>query len=363
MPSSTSSFKPSEAAPTYQRELPAIKLGSAWLVALVLFVVGLIAWEANWRAFGAIPASRNSDGLWAMQRRRIDNGEGNKTVIVGSSRVLFDVQLPVWERVLGTRPIQLALEGTSPLPFMEDLADDPKFTGRLLVGVSPVLFFTNFDRRVDALKYFRRETLAQRSGQWLSLHLVEPFFAFYDEDFALMTVLKRWPWPSRVGVISPPAVRKLSVLDADRNTRMWSKVETDPDYQKQAKKIWTDLISLPKRGGPEDAKKLRDEQIERAVRAVAKLRARGVEVVFVRAPSAGDWLKAEEHGFPRAENWDVLLARSGARGIHFRDYRELQGLTIPEWSHLSEADAEKFTEALCRILQKEYGWTPKSPRP
>lgn len=93
------------------------------------------------------------------------------------------------------------------------------------------------------------------------------------------------------------------------------------------------------------------------------LLARGVDVVFVRPPSAGDWLEAEERVFPRAESWEVLLARTGSRGIHFEDYPELQGLTLPEWSHLSVADAQKFTASLCRILQGEPGWAPKSARP
>jgi hypothetical protein len=38
------------------------------------------------------------------------------------------MQLDVWERLDGRRPIQLAIEGTSPLKVMEDLAADPKFT-------------------------------------------------------------------------------------------------------------------------------------------------------------------------------------------------------------------------------------------
>ena len=356
MPSSTSSFKPSDAEPTYQRELPAIALGRAWIVAGLLFLVAMILWEAKWRAFGSAPGYANSDGLWAIQRRRIDNGEGHKTVIVGSSRVLFDLQLPTCERLLGDRPIQLALEGTGPVPFIEDLADNPKFTGRLLVGVAPVLFFSGFDRRLDALKYHRTETLAQRSGQWLSMHLLEPFFAFYQDDFALMTVLNRQNWPARAGVLNLPEVRKLSVTEADRNTRIWKKVEVDPHYQQLVRSIWTDLLTKRPKPPPERAKKVRDEQIERAVAAVAKLRARGVEVVFVRPPSTGIWLEVEDRAFPRAETWDLLLQRSGARGIHFQDYPELQGLTLPEWSHLSAADAEKFTVAFCGILRRDFGW-------
>ena len=53
----------------------------------------------------------------AVEQRVLSGG----TVLVGTSRLLFDVQLPVWERLAGTRPIQLSLEGTSPLPVLEEL--------------------------------------------------------------------------------------------------------------------------------------------------------------------------------------------------------------------------------------------------
>ena len=362
MHSSTSSFKPSDAAPSYQREIPLLNIGGAWLIALVLLLVGLIAWEWKWRAYGVEPSYRNSDEAWAMQRRRISNGEGDKTVLIGSSRVLFDVQLHVWEQMFGERPIQLGLEGTSPLPALEDLADDPSFTGRLIIGISPPLFFGGFDRRMQAIKNWRRETLAQRSGHWLSANLIEPFFAFYDEDYALMMVLKRqeW-WPARAGVRAFKDVRRLSVHDADRNTRLWDKLEKDPEYQALAKSIWRQLFAPPPGMTPEKGRQIAEEQINRAAAAVAKLKARGVPVVFLRPPSTGEFLEAENKGFPRERTWNVLLERTGAPGIHFEDYRELQGLTLPEWSHLTAADAERFTERLCAILQREHRWTTKTP--
>ncbi|MCG8435242.1 MAG: hypothetical protein MJA83_14545, partial [Gammaproteobacteria bacterium] len=97
------------------RELPAARTGLAGILALLLCALGVIAWEIHWRNYGAEPGYYvNSDSLWAMQRRRIDNGEGDKTVIIGSSRILFNIQLDEWEQASGERPIQLALEGTSP---------------------------------------------------------------------------------------------------------------------------------------------------------------------------------------------------------------------------------------------------------
>nr|MBA2431736.1 hypothetical protein [Chthoniobacterales bacterium] len=54
--------------------------------------------------------------------------------------------------------------------------------------------------------------------------------------------------------------------------------------------------------------------------------------------------------------WDVLLARAGAPGIHFEDHAELQGYWHPEWSHLSGAEADRFTESLVGILKRDFGW-------
>ncbi len=351
----TAADRPGVAQPVPKRPVPPQPWSKIFLGMLVMFALLLGTWEWYWRDFGATPGISNSYGLWAIQRRRIDAGEGNATVIVGSSRAYFDIQLDVWQRLEGKRPIQLAFEGTSPLKFMEDLAADPKFTGRLLVGIAPEVFFNGYGFRGGALKYARDETPSQRVGQWLSMRFVEPAFAFYDPDYALAAVVKRQPWPDRPGKPTTLDVRKLSVTAADRNTHMWSKVEDDPVYRALMRKIWTqDFTPSPDDPTPEKLAKSRDEQIDRAAKAVATLRARGVKVLFVRAPSAGPYLEYDNHLFPRATSWDVLLAKAGAPGIHFQDYPELQGLRQPEWSHLAYPDARRFTQALYRIIQREH---------
>jgi len=339
------------------RTLPSRTLGAAWLVALLIFAVSVLGWELYWRGQGIEPGYRNSEGLWAMQRRRIDQGDGDALVLLGSSRVLFDVQLPVWERLTGERPIQLALEGTSPLAALEDLAADKHFHGRVLVGVAPDIFFSGFEYRGQVLAHYRNQSPAQRSGQWLSMHLLEPWLAYYsDEDTALFTVLKRQPWPAREGVMSFMDVRKLAVHGADRSSRMWRRVETDPQYRALARSIWAQRFEAPPpppMATPELAKAVVERQIQRAAAAVATLRARGVPVVFVRPPSGGRYLAFEQRVLPRERTWDPLLAATGAPGIHFEDHPSMQGLELPEWSHLSAADADRYTEALVQVLQRE----------
>lgn len=351
------------------RALPQTPLGLSWLVAVGVFALSLLAWELYWRDFGAEPSYRNSDGQWAQQRRRIDEGEGGKTVLLGASRVLFDVQLPVWKNITGERPIQLAMEGTTPLPMLEDLADDADFTGRVLVGVAPDVFFSGFAYRGEVLPYYRSETPSQRSGNWLSMQLLEPYFAFYEPDFALATVLARQAWPLRPGLRPRTNVRKLAVADADRNSRMWHKLVNDPAYRKLAQSIWAEDFGgpLPGMDTPEGKQKAIDTQISRAAAAIAKLRARGIPVLFLRPPSNGAYYQFEQKYLPRGETWDRLLERTGAPGIHFEDYPQLQGYDLPEWSHLSASEADRFTAALVPIIEREY-WpdearsaTSKSP--
>ena len=356
----TAADRPGVAQPVPVRDVPAQPWRPIFLGTLTLLILLLAAWEGYWRAYGVTPGYYNSNGEWAQQRRRIDAGEGGKTVLTGSSRILFDVQLPVWEKVAGERPIQLAVEGTSALPVLEDLAADSQFTGHLLVGVASDLFFTGFAYRGDVVPYYHKESPSQRAGNWLSQHLIEPYFAFDDADFALATVLKRQQWPLRPGLPMHVSVRKLAVQKADRDTHMWSKLETDPQYRELARSIWAqefDGPPPPNMDTPEKLQKLIDTQIQRAVDAVAKLRARGVQVLFVRPPTAGRYLEFDNKLFPRAKTWDVLLARTGAPGIHFEDYPELQGLELPEWSHLKAADADRYTEALATIIHRDF-WKP-----
>jgi hypothetical protein len=350
----TAADRPGVAQPVPVRPVPEQPWGKILLGTVVLFALLLSGWEAYWRAYGVKPGISNSYGLWSIQRRRLDTGEGNATVLVGDSRMYFDLQLPVWQHLDGSRPIQLSFEGTSALVMLEDLAADPHFTGRVLVGISPQVFFQGSKFRAGAVAYTHRQSPSQRIGQWLSMHLIEPYFAFDDSDYALETVLERQPWPVRPGKDWHTDVRELARHETDRNTHLWSKVVTDPQYRELARDIWRQRFQLSEDPPPEKLRKMISEEIAQTAKAVATLRARGVQVLFVRMPSDGEYLVYENRLFPRATTWDALLAATGEPGIHFQDYPQLQGYYLPEWSHMTQADAERFTAALYGIVKRDF---------
>ena len=84
--------------------------------------------------------------------------------------------------------------------------------------------------------------------------------------------------------------------------------------------------------------------------AVAAVRARGGDVVFLRPPSDPRFRVFEEAQLPRAQAWDALLAAGGLTGLHSDDDPVMRELVPPEYSHLSRACATVYTDAYVRAL-------------
>jgi hypothetical protein len=274
-------------------------------------------------------------------------------VFIGSSRILFDVDIDVWQEDLGgSKPIMLALEGTSPRPFLSDLARDEDFTGFLVVGVTPGIYFDEpGGPRMGALKRYTSQTPAQWVGHWLSVRL-ERGLAFLDGDTRIFTQLERLGWPTSRGMRPPLQMpRKMMVLDENRNTRMWSRLDTDEAYAQLARDIWYGFMQIP---SPPPTDEVADEAIESTREDVEKIRARGGEVIFVRCPSDGEYAPREAERQPRARFWDRLIAEVPATGIHFADHESLQGFVLPEWSHITSRQEDEFTRALAALVKPTY---------
>jgi hypothetical protein len=328
---------------------------SGWLALIVaLLLVGLF--EAWVRGQGVPPEGYlNSAGSWAEQRRRIDRGEGDAWVFTGSSRVKFNLQVPVWERLDGRAPIQLSLEGTSPVRVLEGLAEDEDFTGRVIVGVAPGLFFSGYEGQARSIDRYEQESPSQWLGHRISL-LLEPLLSFYDQEFSLSRMLGRLDLPVREGMEWDPEVRKLAYQDRVRNTRMWDRLEYDAEYRELARRIWAAGWKPFAEREPEYRERMlkkRGEQIERAVAAVEKLWARGAEAIFVTMPYEGHYAVSEPDRAPRELTWDRLIEETGALGLHFEDHPEMQGYHLPEWSHMTAAEADRFTAVFYELVQRE----------
>ncbi len=339
----TASDRPGEAQPVPARDIPKQPWGRIMIaVAVALGVLGL---EANARRVGLRAGDLdNSEVAWVKERLR---SESANVAIVGDSRILFDTDLDRFEALTGIRPVQLAIHGTSALTLLEDAAENDNFHGLLIVGLADTMFFQPFDGYGEYVR--RRGDFTSPSGRVSTEidHVLQRRLAFLDSSHRLSVVAHRLDPNFRSGVEGPKdEIWKLSEVGEGRQTWMWPEVEHDPRIRARSRWAWKGF----KEKFPYTPQLIAKGHA-RAVKAVAAIRARGGEVVFVRPPSDIRLRVNEEAQVPKAEGWDALLRNTRAVGVHNDDLPpQVRRLIMPEWSHLNRACATVFTDAYVRRL-------------
>jgi hypothetical protein len=336
-------------------------LGKAGILALVLVAVSVFSWEFYLRKKGFETTFNDDPALWTHQRDKVYQPADKSTVFIGSSRIKFDLDIPTWESITGDQAVQLACVGSTPLPVLENLANDPQFKGRLIVDVTEGLFFStspqNAYRPVDNMKYFKERTPAQRASFYIN-SLLESKFVFLDKEWlSLNACLGNMPLNDRPGVYNfhgfPADFGRVKFT---RQEYMTDKFTADTLLQNKVKAIWASFIKMSKEP-PASGGKL-DSILNRVKNAVDKIRARGGQVLFVRTPSSGPYYHmGESKVFAREKYWDRILSTTNSPGIHFADYPAISNFICPEFSHLSQPDAVVFTKEFIRILNQEKEWS------
>jgi hypothetical protein len=357
----TASDRPGVAQPVPVRDIPAQPWPRILAAALSLVLVAMGAWEWRMRALG-LQAGDLDDGpsFWAEQRRRLDGGDV-KIAILGDSRILYDTNLARFELLTGVRPVQLAIAGSNALPFLENLASAARFNGLAIVGIADRSYFRDgAGLGGAALERYRFESPAVRASFLLHRSLSR-VLAFLDDNYRLNKLVRHLDEGWRTGAQFPVPERlwKLGTVTDERQTFLWARVENDPRVRAHQRSTWG-------RAAPQVSAATILSTIERTRIAVAKIRARGGEVVFVRPPSAPELRVYEEETVPRSRGWDQLLERADVRGVHFVDDPAMQGLVLPEYSHLSRACAIVFTDAYVRAVAKltpRLTLSPAAPSP
>src|SRR5258708_38714678 len=122
--------------------MPANNLFKAAILTALLVVIVIGGWEIYLRHSGITISYDNGKELWADKRAMVYEPSDKATVFIGSSRITFDLDIDTWTKITGRHAIQLATEGSSPVPTLEDLGNDPRFKGKLVVDVTKGLFFS-----------------------------------------------------------------------------------------------------------------------------------------------------------------------------------------------------------------------------
>lgn len=339
-----------------------INMGRAALLTGLIVVIAVISWEVFLRSKGHKISYDNLEPLWADKRAMVYKPVDEATVFIGSSRIKYDLDVPTWEKLTGTKAIQLACEGSNPNPILQDLANDKNFKGRLVIDVTEGLFFSppdgpNAERSKKVLKYYNEITPAQKAGFFIN-HVLESRLVFLDkEDLSLPAFLDKLQIPSRKGVMMLPYFpMEFSRIHFSRQAYMTPPMMSDTNIQKRVTDIWDMYRNMGSRFPPAGGDTLL-KMMEQVKMATDKIVARGGTIIFLRTPSSNPMLMGEQMVFAREKYWEKLLAITGCQGIHFLDYPAINHFICPEWSHLSPADAITFTTELVKILQQDKAWS------
>jgi len=334
-------------------------LAKAAILTVVLVATSVLCWELYVRNNDFDTSYDDGPPLWSDKRRMIYEPADRSTVFIGSSRNKFDIDIDTWENITGDHAIQLACVGSTPIPILEDLANDEDFKGKLVIDITEVLFFStspnNTGTPIECVKYYKDETPAQRASFYID-HLLESQFAFLDKDrLSLNAQLKNLRIPNRPGVFEFPIFANgFGRVQFNRQEYMTPKFLSDTNQQNQQRGIWA-MFGKMRNEPPASGKKL-DSILAIVKTSTDKIKARGGQVIFVRTPSSGPFLAGENMGFPREKYWEKVLAVTNSPGVHFADYPAIAHFACPEFSHLSPADAIVFTKNFIKILNSEKGW-------
>lgn len=333
-----------------------MNLKKALSIAIITSILGVVAWELYWRSQGYVPTIDDNKALWAIQRDRLNTLAQDDVVLMGSSRILYGIQLDAWEKETGKRPIQLANVGSSPLPVFHDIVENTNYAGTVILGVAPGLFFsTTYPKaqpwawpqaRVD---HYKNRTYVQRLNHQLSLPLQQHLALMsageeeLDDNIDLKALLKQIKVGNRIPEGMPPFYKFGRMTSLDRNVQMIDRTLTDTAFANTITKVWGFIGKTSP--APDKA-----ATMAFFLKDAETFKARGGNLILMRCPSSGGVRAGENFMLPREDYWDDLVKKSNVMAYHFEDYPQFKDLKCPEWSHLSSEDANYFTTEMAKLM-------------
>lgn len=362
MPSSTSSSN---------LRLPRARWGVVLAGGLVLFAAFAALLEMRLAVRGFKPSVIDSAPLWIKERRRVDTLGTRALILVGSSRVLLDTDLEVLRMETGLEPVQLAVDGSSFVPVLRDLAGDPEVKGTVLVDLAQNVL--TLPVQYDAA--YAYETAYQRS-------LADPLPDFSKSEAYLAGILRGHlrSYSDGARPLTALRTRVLANGPTPQYLRMLPDREILADYSQvpQPAFYYARVIRNLGQAVPTEGRSYRDIETDfskriatlkpydntlflQALPAMAEMtrsiQAHGGRVIYATYPTGGYVRAMDDKRFPRDLFWDRFTAAVYAPHLNFEDVPALRSFYLPDGSHLDYHERARFTEALVRSL----GLQPPSP--
>jgi hypothetical protein len=315
---------------------PRLYGGRLLLLAIGLFATLVAGLEGCWRGQGHRPNVPETPALWYFWRQQVYSTDGKVIVLAGTSRMSACISLDTMRTCLpGYKVVQLGLFGPiSCIGLLQDLVDDSTFCGIVICELdTPLLHRSEWNGHQRFRTYIPPTIPAifdavVKSGLQDRLTVLNERLTLRGLFTATLNV-KRRENPVRLrrtfcqdvhwdfGVARDEALEK--VMGPASTTAVL-----------HASERWTTIA----------------QDVAEINAMVRRLRMRGGDVVFLRAPSSGTQWAFEQASYPRIDGWDQFSRLTTAVCIHFRDVPEMRALVCPDGSHLDYRDSSDFTRAL-----------------
>ena len=124
----------------------------AWALALILTLLVVGGWEWLMRDAGLGPEYADNRSLWTSARHSLNQHGDDAIALLGASRLQYAIDVETMSAAFGRPVIQLAVEGTSALALLENLAVDPRFRGTVIFAIAPAFTLNSALPRIVAGK-------------------------------------------------------------------------------------------------------------------------------------------------------------------------------------------------------------------
>ena len=310
------------------------------------------------------PSISDSQQLWAQQRSKASKAGNKAIVFLGASRIQLGIDLDVVQKITNLRPFQLAIEGNPFMPVLENLANDPAFTGTIVISPNNMDFNKNYLKTTKSAQWTRKYQDQKNTPRPIYKQFDSLLSSWFNDHMSSrmhgarpFTVLNNYlPRKYTGGYIFTDinrsrsgdyrAIPDQSMFYASRLQKHFGPPLTekyaslDQFFALYEVKI-ADILPLDNT--------LLKNSLKHLLITIQSIKNRGGKVIFVRFPTDKLIWEIDTKKRPRTQFWDIL-AKHHPACYHFSDYPSLMKYDLPDGSHIDLRDKTSFTKDLLTII-------------
>lgn len=337
------------------------RIGRVWGATFLLVISFFIVWNVFWFTHYVVPLPQDDAKLWSYHRRRVEREGNNSIVLIGTSKMQRGFDQNKFAELTGRKSIQLAIVGQSPIPILQNLAEEEAFKGVVICDFSEFIVYqsemfpNSFNIPNEWIKTYQESKTSDdfefRLRTYSTYLIANPTLGANLPD-ALKNVITGKAFEKKTidkmqGGVQPTYFDRSLIFNLDDYLTQEEKNEIIEKNRIVPIKAMEEMIE---KYPPQPSKFL--EIVHKIEGYVEKIQARGGKVIIVNFPLSGELEKLNDIAFPKKDFWDVFTKQSSARTIHYKDYPQLQ-FECSDGSHLDAKDTPQFTEALVEIIRKD----------